>query len=95
MLVLIYLIINIKIMVFYILYKLFNKKTAVDIKQTPFLIETNNCEFEKELVKIASKLSDNIFILNSEEREKIHLAAVFACNFSNHMYTIANNILKN
>ena len=79
-----------------VLYPLqtFNKKNAVDIKHTPILIETNNCEFEKKLVKIASKISDNIFILNSEEREKIHLAAVFACNFSNHMYTIANNFLK-
>ena len=40
-----------------VLYPLqtFNKKNAVDIKHTPILIETNNCEFEKELVKIASK----------------------------------------
>ena len=27
-------------------------------------------------------------------RAKVHLAAVFACNFTNHLYTIAENILK-
>ena len=79
-----------------VLYPLqtFNKKNTIDNKNTPFLIESNNDKFEKQLVKIASKISNNISIFTSEQRENIHLAAVFACNFSNHMYVIANNILK-
>tara|TARA_B100000900_G_scaffold298919_1_gene257432 strand:+ start:7122 stop:7895 length:774 start_codon:yes stop_codon:yes gene_type:complete len=79
-----------------VLYPLqtFNKKNTIDNKTTPFLIESNNDKFEKQLVKIASKISNNISIFTSEQRENIHLAAVFACNFSNHMYVIANNILK-
>jgi predicted short-subunit dehydrogenase-like oxidoreductase (DUF2520 family) len=32
--------------------------------------------------------------INSLQRKHIHLAAVFACNFSNYMYSIANDILK-
>ena len=32
--------------------------------------------------------------MNSKQRKKIHLAAVFACNFTNHMYTIADTILS-
>ena len=81
---------------FGVLYPLqtFNKKNKIDVKTTPLLIEGNNDKFEKKLVKIASKISNNISIVRSEERENIHLAAVFACNFSNHMYVIANNILK-
>ena len=32
--------------------------------------------------------------MTSIKRKQLHIAAVFACNFSNHMYTIADTILK-
>jgi len=38
-------------------------------------------------------LTDKIYTINSEQRKKLHLAAVFACNFSNYMYDIASQIL--
>jgi predicted short-subunit dehydrogenase-like oxidoreductase (DUF2520 family) len=31
--------------------------------------------------------------MNSEKRRKLHLAAVFACNFSNYMYDLAFDIV--
>ena len=39
-------------------------------------------------------MSKSITILNSKQRKKLHVAAVFACNFSNHMFTNAYNLLK-
>lgn len=60
----------------------------------PFCIEANNKKFEKKLKKIANSLSDSVYILNSKQRKSLHVAAVFAANFSNHMYSISHEILK-
>ena len=43
---------------------------------------------------LSNKISNKVYEINSSQRKKIHLAAVFACNFSNHMYAIAEEILK-
>ena len=40
------------------------------------------------------QLSKNVINLDSESRRNLHIAAVFACNFSNHMYTISEKILS-
>ena len=72
----------------------FSKENNLDIPQIPFCIEGNNIETEEILFALGRELSNNVHKINSEQRKKIHLAAVFACNFSNHMYTIAEDILK-
>ena len=64
------------------------------MKDTPFLIEANNKKFEKELIKLASSISKTIEKTDSYKRKKIHIAAIFACNFSNHMLVIAKQLLE-
>jgi predicted short-subunit dehydrogenase-like oxidoreductase (DUF2520 family) len=78
-----------------ILYPLqsFSKSKEINLSNVPFCIEANAAENENLLTTFAKNLSDNVHLINSEQRKKIHLAAVFACNFSNYMYTIANDIL--
>ncbi len=71
----------------------FSKHRLVYFKQIPICIEANEQETENKLVHLAQKISTNVQIIDSEQRKQIHLAAVFACNFSNHMYAIANEIL--
>ena len=44
------------------------------------------------LENLANSISNKIFNINSDQRKKLHVAAVFANNFTNHMYTIANDI---
>jgi len=80
---------------FGILYPLqsFSKFRQIDLQKVPFLIEANNKETEQLLVSFAQNISNNIKILTYEERLQIHLAAVFASNFSNHMNSIAQEIL--
>jgi len=80
---------------FGVLYPLqtFNKEIELVISEIPFCIEGNSKAFEKELIEIAKKLSSNVITMNSEQRKKLHIAAVFACNFSNHMYSIADDLL--
>jgi len=71
----------------------FNKEVDVNISEIPFCIEGNSLEFEKQLIEIAKSLSNNVVKMNSQQRKQLHIAAVFACNFSNHMYSIADDLL--
>lgn len=72
----------------------FSKQRSLDFSKIPFLLEANNPEDVAQLKHIAGLLSQNIRILNSEERKQIHLAAVFACNFANHMWSLAWKLLE-
>ncbi|WP_102406120.1 Rossmann-like and DUF2520 domain-containing protein [Parabacteroides bouchesdurhonensis] len=78
-----------------VLYPLqtFSKEREVNFSVVPFFLETNSLENKEILFKIASLLSDNVQFLSSEKRKYLHLAAVFACNFTNHIYTLAGKIL--
>lgn len=71
----------------------FAKNIVSDISTSPLCIEANNKKFENDLKKIANLLSNNVVIMNSHQRKQLHIAAVFGCNFSNHMMVICNRIL--
>lgn len=79
-----------------VLYPLqtFSKEITVDFNKIPFCIEAKNKKDEKILKQLAGKLSSEVRIMNSESRKILHLAAVFACNYSNYMYCVAAEILK-
>ena len=72
----------------------FNKELDIDLSDTPILVECNNILFEKKILELARSLSKNVIKINSDQRKKIHLAAVFACNFSNRMIGISKEIMK-
>jgi predicted short-subunit dehydrogenase-like oxidoreductase (DUF2520 family) len=72
----------------------FSKGREVDFSEIPVFIEANSAENEKKLIKIAKKISGRVIVLNSEKRLNLHIAAVFACNFVNHFYAIAAEVLK-
>lgn len=72
----------------------FSKSREVDFRKIPFFLEANSPEDEIVLREVAGLLSGNVRILSSEKRKSLHLAAVFACNFTNHIYALAGKILK-
>lgn len=80
---------------FGVLYPLqtFSKNTAIDFHSVPLIYEANTEVNLKKLRSIAHLLSQNTQHCSSEQRLHIHLAAVFASNFTNHCYAIAENIL--
>lgn len=78
--------------VFYPLQTL-HRDAMVDFRQVPLCIEGNGNWNEGLLMEIARSISDNVQLINSEQRKMVHLAAVFACNFSNHCYAMADEIL--
>ena len=63
----------------------FNKKDNVAIEKVPIFIEATNEVFQKQLIELAKTISNNVSIVNSEERKKYHLSAVFLNNFTNHL----------
>jgi predicted short-subunit dehydrogenase-like oxidoreductase (DUF2520 family) len=71
----------------------FSKDKPLDFKNVPVCIESSNKATAVSLEYFAKSLSKNVQKINSEQRKIIHVAAVFACNFSNHLYTIAASIL--
>ena len=71
----------------------FSKNKKVDFKNVPICLEANNTDTFNVLSNLA-QISTNVQSINSKQRKSIHLAAVFACNFSNHLYAIAETILQ-
>lgn len=72
----------------------FSKQRSVDFEEIPFFIEAAREEDSGLLKSIASVLSDKVFEADSRQRQSLHLAAVFACNFTNHMYVLTADLLK-
>jgi predicted short-subunit dehydrogenase-like oxidoreductase (DUF2520 family) len=70
------------------------KNSAVNFRSTPICIEATNIDAQQKLMKLAQSLSDTVFVINSEERKIMHLAAVFVSNFTNHLFHIGETILK-
>ena len=72
----------------------FSKGIQVDWPEVPVFIEGSS-EDELERVRtLALNLSGNVTSLSSHGRLKLHVAAVYACNFTNRMYAISEQILK-
>ena len=69
------------------------RERELTLKEVPFLIEGGDRETLEEIRELALLLSDRVEEMDSRGRLVLHLAAVFANNFSNHMMRIAQEIL--
>jgi len=70
----------------------FSRSKPLDYSKIPFFIEAENNEDRNFLFNIASRISDNVMESTHEKRKYIHLTAVFACNFVNHLFARAKEI---
>ncbi|MFW5821441.1 MAG: Rossmann-like and DUF2520 domain-containing protein, partial [Bacteroidota bacterium] len=79
-----------------VLYPLqtFTLKRDPGSENIPFLLEASDESTMSLLKRIASTISDVVLEINSEDRLKYHIAAVFACNFTNHFLTLASDYLQ-
>lgn len=78
-----------------ILYPLqtFSKERAVDMHDVSLFIEASDEEAMGRVDGVARNLSDKVFVADSKRRARLHVAAVFACNFTNAMYDAAHRLL--
>ena len=79
-----------------VLYPLqtFSTNRKLDYNEIPFFVEAENNDDAEQLVKLAERISNKVKIIDSEQRAKMHLAAVWGCNFVNHMYYLAEKAAK-
>lgn len=70
-----------------------SRNKELDFSTIPIFIEGNE-EGEMKVYSLARTIGNDVRLITSANRAKLHLAAVFACNFSNHMYHISEMLLK-
>lgn len=71
----------------------FTKTRPIDFKNIPVFIEASDPVAEKKLTAIAKAITTKFKKIDSEERKALHVAAVFASNFPNHMLRIAKELM--
>jgi predicted short-subunit dehydrogenase-like oxidoreductase (DUF2520 family) len=78
-----------------VLYPLqtFSKTSEVDFTTVPLCIEAANDSIYTAIEQLAATVSNSIYSINSAGRKILHLAAVFACNFPNYLYGVAQQLL--
>jgi len=73
----------------------FSKEVPIDFSEIPLCIEGSTPATESLLTDLAAGISRVVYLVSSEERQILHVGAVFACNFTNHLLAIAKKLLEN
>lgn len=78
-----------------ILYPLqtFSKERQVDMREVSLFVEASDADTLSAVESLAQRLSGKVFRADSRRRALLHVAAVFACNFTNAMYAVAHQLL--
>ena len=72
----------------------FSKNREVSFNDIPICVEATEAGDLELLMNLGESLSEKVVEVDSEERSKLHLAAVFVNNFVNHLYAIGDDILS-
>lgn len=72
----------------------FSKARDVDFAVIPIFIEAGQDTDLEALKRLGNTLSETVMEADSELRRHAHLAAVFVCNFANHMFAIGEHLLQ-
>ncbi|MDR2962482.1 MAG: DUF2520 domain-containing protein [Bacteroidales bacterium] len=71
----------------------FSKFKEINYSEIPIFIESNTNENIIHLTDFVRKISPHVHVANSEQRAYLHLCAVIACNFTNHLNALAEMLL--
>lgn len=71
----------------------FTTEKGVDFRDVPVCLEASSVQVHELLYAVAKSLGCRSVVMNSEQRQWLHLAAVFTNNFTNHMLFQAKAIL--
>jgi len=72
----------------------FSKSKAVDMTRVPICIEADREDTLEKIKIIAQLLSSKVSVVSSQQRGILHVAAVFASNFTNHLYQLSSELLE-
>lgn len=72
----------------------FSRDITVNMFEVPFFIEATNEQFASQLFDLAWTISRKVSYANSTDRKRLHLAAVWVNNFTNHINHVAHTYLE-
>ena len=70
----------------------FSATSELHFSDVPFCIETLNKDDSKLLQRLAAAMGSPYYMINTEQRQALHLSAVFINNFTNQLYRIAHEL---
>lgn len=69
-----------------------SKEDKTNLKHCPAIIQGSNPYTTKILMSVASGITENVEEMDDNQRKYLHISAIFSHNFTNYMYTIAEDI---
>ncbi len=72
----------------------FSKDITIDFSTIPIFIEADNTRVKHILTEVAESLSNEVHEADGHKRLALHVAAIFANNFSNYLFTAAEDIMS-
>ncbi|MDR2413655.1 MAG: DUF2520 domain-containing protein [Odoribacteraceae bacterium] len=72
----------------------FSRGREIDFKEIPLFIEGSSPAVLERLRGLCGELGGACYPTDLEQRRRLHLAAVFACNFPNALYRVAGRLLE-
>jgi len=70
----------------------FSEASNLPFFKVPICIETSDIKDRKLLKKVATELGSPTYLIQSEQRQSLHLSAVFVNNFTNQLFRIAHEL---
>ena len=72
----------------------FSPGRNIEFRNLPFFIEASDSTSSGKLKDLAGLIGGRVHFIDSERRRMLHVAAVFVCNFTNHMFTAGKQITE-
>ena len=72
----------------------FSVDQVIDFQEIPVCVFANRQAAQQQLAEIAAKISQQVHLINDEQRAILHVAAVFVNNFSNYLFHVGQDILE-
>lgn len=72
----------------------FSKDIDVNLSEVPVFTEGSTPEVEKEITALAHSITSKVYHAEDDMRRRMHIAAVFGCNFVNYLWTLSDDLLR-
>ena len=77
-------------------FQTFSKARVIeDFSTVPVFFEARGIDDISAVYSLALTITSHVYETTQYDRERLHVAGVFACNFTNLMYTMAAELLRN
>lgn len=77
-------------------FQTFSKTHIIeDFSKIPVFFEARGIDDISAVYSLALTITSHVYETTQHDRERLHIAGVYACNFTNLMYTLASELLAN